>query len=100
MIDEKLLKYFEGYLTDKRKNLFKKVLEDSSKYHINEKLLLENRFRELQSSVRVLESQTSQKRQELKEIRSNIRKLSESLGYIEEQRKTIKKSSSYFYKTI
>ena len=69
----------------------KKVLEDSSQYHINEKLLLENRFREIQSSVRVLESQANQKRQELKEIRSNIRKLSESLGYIEEQRKTIKK---------
>jgi tRNA (guanosine-2'-O-)-methyltransferase len=27
MIDEKLLKYFEGYLTENRKSLFKKVLE-------------------------------------------------------------------------
>ena len=69
----------------------KKVLKDSSRYDINETLLLENRFRELKSSVRVLENQASQKRQELKEIRSNIRKLDESLGYITEQRKTIKK---------
>jgi adhesin transport system membrane fusion protein len=69
----------------------KKILNDSSRYDINETLLLENRFRELKSSVRVLENQASQKRQELKEIRSNINKLSESLGYITEQRKTIKK---------
>ena len=69
----------------------KKVLKDSSRYDINETLLLENRFRELKSSVRVLENQASQKRQELKEIRSNIKKLDESLGYITEQRKTIKK---------
>ena len=32
MIDEKLLHYFEGYLTDKRKNLFKKVLEDRTRH--------------------------------------------------------------------
>jgi tRNA (guanosine-2'-O-)-methyltransferase len=32
MIDEKLLKYFEGYLTDKRKALFKKVLEDRTRH--------------------------------------------------------------------
>ena len=68
-----------------------KVLKDSSRYDINETLLLENRFRELKSSVRVLENQASQKRQELKEIRSNIHRLNESLGYITEQRKTIKK---------
>ena len=33
MIDEKLLNYFEGFLTDKRKNLFKKILEDRNKYN-------------------------------------------------------------------
>ena len=32
MIDEKLLKYFEGYLTDNRKTLFKKVLEDRTRH--------------------------------------------------------------------
>jgi tRNA (guanosine-2'-O-)-methyltransferase len=32
MIDEKLLSYFEGYLTDKRKNLFKKVLEERTRH--------------------------------------------------------------------
>ena len=69
----------------------KKVLQDNSKYHINEKLLLENRFKEFKSSVRVLKSQANQKKQELKEIRSNIKKLRISLGFIEEQRKTIKK---------
>lgn len=69
----------------------KKVLEDNSRYDITEKTLFENRFRELQSSIRVLTSQRNQKRQELREIQSTISKLSDSLGYIEEQRKTIKK---------
>lgn len=32
MIDKKLLQYFEGYLTDKRKNLFKKVLEERTRH--------------------------------------------------------------------
>jgi len=32
MIDEKLLKYFESYLTDNRKALFKKVLEDRTRH--------------------------------------------------------------------
>lgn len=32
MVDEKLLQYFEGYLTDKRKALFKKVLEDRTRH--------------------------------------------------------------------
>jgi tRNA (guanosine-2'-O-)-methyltransferase len=32
MIDEELLEYFEGYLTDKRKALFKKVLEDRTRH--------------------------------------------------------------------
>lgn len=69
----------------------KKVLEDESRYDINEKILFENRFKELQSSIRVLENQENQKKQELREIQSNIRKLNDSLGFIEEQRKTIKK---------
>lgn len=69
----------------------KKIMEDDSRYDLTEKLLLENRFRELKSSIQVLRTQESQKKQELKEIRSNIRKLSQSLEFIEEQRKTIKK---------
>lgn len=32
MVDEKLLQYFEGYLTEKRKVLFKKVLEDRTRH--------------------------------------------------------------------
>ena len=32
MIDKKLLEYFETYLTDKRKNLFKKILEDRTRH--------------------------------------------------------------------
>jgi len=32
MIDEKLLKYFEDYLTENRKALFKKVLEDRTRH--------------------------------------------------------------------
>ena len=68
-----------------------KVMNDASKYYINEKLLLENRFKELKSSINVLQSQESQKIQELKEIESTIKKLNDSLGFIEEQRKTIRK---------
>jgi adhesin transport system membrane fusion protein len=68
-----------------------KVLKDVSRYDLNEKLLLENRFREIKSSINVLQSQESQKIQELREIESTIKKLTDSLGFIEEQRKTIKK---------
>lgn len=68
-----------------------KVLSDSSRYDINEKLLLGNRFRELKSSINVLQNQESQKIQELKEIESTIKKLTDSLGFIEQQRKTIRK---------
>lgn len=32
MIDKKLLAYFEGYLTDKRKALFKNILEDRTRH--------------------------------------------------------------------
>jgi tRNA (guanosine-2'-O-)-methyltransferase len=32
MIDEKLLAYFEGFLTDKRKSLFKNVLEERTRH--------------------------------------------------------------------
>jgi tRNA (guanosine-2'-O-)-methyltransferase len=32
MIDEKLLNYFEGFLTEKRKHLFKKVLENRTRH--------------------------------------------------------------------
>jgi tRNA (guanosine-2'-O-)-methyltransferase len=32
MIDEKLLNYFEGFLTDKRKRLFQKVLENRTRH--------------------------------------------------------------------
>ncbi|QTD37611.1 RNA methyltransferase [Polaribacter batillariae] len=32
MIDQKLLTYFEGFLTEKRKSLFKKILEDRTRH--------------------------------------------------------------------
>ncbi len=32
MIDKKLLNYFETFLTDKRKNLFKRVIENRTKH--------------------------------------------------------------------
>lgn len=69
----------------------KKVMEDPSRYDLSEMLFLENKFRELKSSVRVLDTQLNQKIQEQKEIESNIRKLEQSLKFIIEQRKTIKK---------
>lgn len=67
-----------------------KVLEDLSRYDINEKMLFENRFKELKSSISVLQTQESQKIQELKEIESTIKKLKDNLGFIDEQKKTIK----------
>jgi adhesin transport system membrane fusion protein len=68
-----------------------KVMNDPSRYDNNEKLLFENRFRELKSSYDVLQNQEKQKIQELREIESTIKKLTDSLGFIEEQRKTIRK---------
>lgn len=67
-----------------------KIEEDMTRYDINEKILFENRFRELKSSVNVLLTQEQQKIQELKEIESTIKKLRDSLVFIEEQRKTIR----------
>ena len=32
MIDEKLLTYFEGFLTEKRKTLFKRILEERTRH--------------------------------------------------------------------
>lgn len=72
-------------------NFDKKVLDDESRYDINEQTLLESRYRELKSSINVLINQENQKSQELREIESNISKLRDSLGFIEQQRKTIKK---------
>lgn len=68
-----------------------KILEDPSRYDINEKILFQNRFRELKSSVSVLATQQSQKIQELREIESTIKKLKDNLKFIDEQRDTIKK---------
>lgn len=68
-----------------------KVTNNPSRYDLSEMLYLENKFRELKSSVRVLDTQLNQKIQEQKEIRSNIKKLEQSLKFIIEQRKTIKK---------
>lgn len=67
-----------------------KILDDPSRYDINEKILFENRFRELKSSISVLSTQESQKIQELREIESTIKKLKDNLGFIDEQKKTIK----------
>ena len=69
----------------------KQVMEDSSKYHINEELLFKNRVNELKSTIKVLSTQKKQKQQELKEIRSTIENLTTNLKFIEEQRKTISK---------
>lgn len=67
-----------------------KIEEDMTRYDINEKILFENRYRELKSSVNVLLTQEQQKIQELREIESTIKKLRDSLVFIEEQRKTIR----------
>ncbi|PLY10457.1 MAG: HlyD family type I secretion periplasmic adaptor subunit [Arcobacter sp.] len=65
------------------------VIQDKSRYDILEKTLLINRFNELKSSVRVLETQVGQKEQELKEIENTIKNLSKSYKLIKEQRVTI-----------
>ena len=69
----------------------KRVLKDPSRYDITQKLLLKNRYEELKSSIEVLENQFEQKKQEQLEIKSNIKKLEQSLDYIVEQRKTIRR---------
>ena len=51
-----------------------KLLNDDSRYDINEKLLIENRFRELKSSINVLKSQENEKIQEVKDIERTINK--------------------------
>ena len=67
-----------------------KILQDPSRYDLNEKMLYENRYRELKSSISVLSTQESQKVQELREIESTIKKLRDNLRFIDEQKKTIK----------
>lgn len=67
------------------------VLEDTSRYDKVEKQLLDSRYRELKSSVRVLETQHGQKKQELREIRNTIKNLKKSFKLIKEQKNTIQK---------
>ena len=69
----------------------KEVLEDESRYDKLEKSLLENRYKELKSSVDVLKTQLGQKRQELREIRNSIKNLKKSFALIKEQKSTIQK---------
>ncbi len=59
-------------------------------YVESESRLFENRVQELKSSIRVLESQLNQKRQELTEIRSKKKQLEASLQLVKVQRNTIK----------
>ena len=69
----------------------KKVLNNHSRYDKNEELLFINRFNELKSSINVLNTQYNQKKQELKEILSTIKKLKKNLEFLTKQRGTIRK---------
>lgn len=69
----------------------KEVMEDASRYDILEQRLLENRFKELRSSVQVLKTQLGQKKQELREIENTIKNLKKSFALIKEQKNTIQK---------
>lgn len=69
----------------------KEVTEHESRYDELEKKLLQNRFNEIKSSVRVLESQLGQKKQELLEIKNTIKNLRKSFDLIKEQKVTIQK---------
>ena len=69
----------------------KEVLEDQSRYDKLEQKLLDNRFKELKSSIQVLETQRGQKEQELREIKNTIKNLKKSFALIKEQKDTIQK---------
>jgi len=69
----------------------KEVLDDASRYDKLEKSLLENRYKELKSSVNVLKTQLGQKRQELREIKNTIKNLKKSFSLIKEQRVQVQK---------
>ncbi len=69
----------------------KEVMEDSSRYDILEQRLLENRFKELKSTIQVLKTQLGQKKQELREIENTIKNLKKSFALIKEQKVTIQR---------
>jgi len=72
-------------------NFPKEVLEDQSRYDRLEQKLLDNRFKELKSSIQVLKTQRGQKEQELREIRNTIKNLKKSFAIIKEQKVTIQR---------
>jgi adhesin transport system membrane fusion protein len=67
------------------------VLEVAPEYAASERQLFISRVRELKSSVKVLQNQLEQKKQELKEIENTVTNLKKSYRIIKEQRKTIQK---------
>ncbi|RXK13545.1 secretion protein HylD [Halarcobacter mediterraneus] len=69
----------------------KEVMEDFSRYDILEQRLLENRFKELKSTIQVLKTQLGQKKQELREIENTIKNLKKSFALIKEQKVTIQR---------
>lgn len=64
-----------------------KVLNDNSRYDKVEESLFINRSNELKSSLKVFKTQLGQKQQELKEIKSTVRRLKKSIGLISKQKK-------------
>lgn len=68
-----------------------RIIKDKARYDISEQKLFEKRVYELKSSVKVLQNQLGQKRQELKEISSTIKNLRQNLKFIKEQRNTMKR---------
>jgi len=66
-------------------------LEENEDYIRAENRLFKNRFSELKVSIRVLDNQYEQKKLEVKEITSTIKKLRKSLKIIKKQRSTIAK---------
>jgi len=64
-----------------------KVLNDNSRYDKVEESLFINRANELKSSLKVFKTQLGQKEQELKEIKSTVRRLKKSIGLISKQKK-------------
>ena len=82
-------------------NLYKKIprlqfdkviLEDENKHYVLiENRLFKSRYNELKYNIKVLDNQYEQKKLEVREIASNIRKLRKSLKIIKKQKSTIAK---------
>lgn len=69
----------------------KKILKNANGFAINDQLLFQKRIEELKSTLKILDIQLRQKKQELIESRSKLGQLRRSLKIVEEEKSTIKR---------